>query len=174
VSGTSNLNSVGNVTITGGSNGQVLTTNGNGILSWDNAGNADPAFAATGSGNTVISTAYTATQVAFATETLDTHGWFANNRYTPQRSGWYQISGGARCFITGGLNNTEASVQLRKNGTTSLAVQGGYGAVTGSVSQLVQFNGTSDYVDFCINCGNTGNVGQQAIYTYFTGSWIRS
>jgi hypothetical protein len=40
VSGTSNLNSVGNVTITGGSNGQVLTTNGSGTLSWGNAGNA--------------------------------------------------------------------------------------------------------------------------------------
>ena len=34
VSGTSNLGPVSNVTITGGSNGQVLTTNGSGVLSW--------------------------------------------------------------------------------------------------------------------------------------------
>ena len=34
VSATTNLGAVGNVTITGGTNGQVLTTNGNGSLSW--------------------------------------------------------------------------------------------------------------------------------------------
>jgi hypothetical protein len=34
VSGTTNLNAVGNITITGGTSGQVLTTNGSGVLSW--------------------------------------------------------------------------------------------------------------------------------------------
>ncbi len=34
VSGTTNLGAVGNVTITGGTNGQVLTTNGSNVLSW--------------------------------------------------------------------------------------------------------------------------------------------
>lgn len=34
VTGTSNLGPVGNVTITGGSNGQFLQTNGSGVLSW--------------------------------------------------------------------------------------------------------------------------------------------
>jgi hypothetical protein len=34
VTGTSNLNAVGNVTITGGIAGQVLTTDGSGVLSW--------------------------------------------------------------------------------------------------------------------------------------------
>jgi hypothetical protein len=37
VTGTSNLGAVGNVTITGGSNGQVLTTNGSNVLSWTSA-----------------------------------------------------------------------------------------------------------------------------------------
>ena len=34
VTGTTNLGAVGNVTITGGTNGQVLTTNGSNVLSW--------------------------------------------------------------------------------------------------------------------------------------------
>ena len=34
VSGTSNLGAIGNVTVTGGANGQYLTTNGSGTLSW--------------------------------------------------------------------------------------------------------------------------------------------
>jgi hypothetical protein len=37
VTGTSNLNAVGNVTITGGTSGQVLTTNGSGVLTWSTA-----------------------------------------------------------------------------------------------------------------------------------------
>jgi hypothetical protein len=40
VSTTANLGAVGNITITGGSNGQVLTTNGNGVLSWSNDANS--------------------------------------------------------------------------------------------------------------------------------------
>jgi hypothetical protein len=40
VTNTANLGAVGNVTITGGSNGQVLTTNGNGVLSWTNDANS--------------------------------------------------------------------------------------------------------------------------------------
>jgi hypothetical protein len=36
VSNTANLGAVGNVTITGGTNGQILKTNGSGVLSWTN------------------------------------------------------------------------------------------------------------------------------------------
>ena len=45
-SSSANLGPVGNITITGGSNGQVLTTNGSGALSWTTAaggGNSTPA-----------------------------------------------------------------------------------------------------------------------------------
>lgn len=38
VSGTTNLGAVGNVIISGGANGQLLTTNGNGELSWSTVG----------------------------------------------------------------------------------------------------------------------------------------
>jgi hypothetical protein len=40
VSTTANLGAVGNITITGGTNGQKLTTNGNGVLSWTNDANS--------------------------------------------------------------------------------------------------------------------------------------
>ena len=37
ISGTSNLGNIANITITGGSNGQFLKTDGNGVLSWANS-----------------------------------------------------------------------------------------------------------------------------------------
>ncbi len=44
VSGVSNLGPVGNVIISGGSSGQVLSTNGNGTLSWTSGGNGTSGF----------------------------------------------------------------------------------------------------------------------------------
>lgn len=67
VTGTSNLGPVGNVTITGGTNGQLLTTDGNGVLSWStvsagsgsgtvNSGTASHLTYYAASGNTVSGT----------------------------------------------------------------------------------------------------------------------
>jgi hypothetical protein len=69
VSTTANLGAVGNITITGGSNGQVLTTNGNGVLSWSTAGSGGLPLAngnsnfniATANGNATVTTAGTQT-----------------------------------------------------------------------------------------------------------------
>jgi hypothetical protein len=52
VNGTSNLGPIGNITITGGSNGQVLTTNGSGTLSW---GNVVTTSVVVASANTTVS-----------------------------------------------------------------------------------------------------------------------
>jgi hypothetical protein len=119
-----------------------------------------------------MSVAFTATQVAYATEIYDSDGWFASNRYTPQRGGWYQISCSARVYVTAGGPGIEASMALRKNGT-AVVLQGGYGAVTGAVSQLVYFNGSTDYVDVSITNGTTGNVAQSTSQTTFNGYWVR-
>ena len=44
ISGISNLGNVGNIVITGGSNGQVLSTNGNGSLSWSNGSSGNDGY----------------------------------------------------------------------------------------------------------------------------------
>ena len=132
---------------------------------------ANPAFSATSSVDLTITTAYEPTQVAYNTELLDTNGWFASNRFTPQRAGWYQINCGARLFAPGG-GTAEAGLLLRKNGN-QIAGDGSIGAVTGSASQLVYFNGTTDFVDVAIFSSLTGTVTQAGAYTYFSGSYVR-
>jgi hypothetical protein len=64
VSTTANLGAVGNITITGGTNGQFLTTNGNGVLSWSAGGGGLPLAngnsnfnIATANGNATVTTA---------------------------------------------------------------------------------------------------------------------
>jgi len=75
VLGTSNLNSISDITITGGTAGQFIKTDGNGNLSFDNAG------ATTGS----LTKFVTANSILVAPTTLDT---FSSDDY---RSGIYQI-----------------------------------------------------------------------------------
>jgi|694.fasta_scaffold75370_2 hypothetical protein len=57
---TANLGAVGNVIITGGTNGQVLSTNGSGSLSWNNVGTTITVDDFTGNGS---QTAYTLTTI---------------------------------------------------------------------------------------------------------------
>jgi hypothetical protein len=132
-----------------------------------------PAFSATSSVSTVITTAFTDTLVAYNNEIFDPDGWFASNRYTPQRAGWYQISCGARLYVPASGQTNERALLLRKTGT-DIAVSGGYGAITGTISQLVYLNGTTDYVDVAITSANTGTVPQSTSQTYFNGFWVRA
>jgi hypothetical protein len=56
VPATANLGAVGNITITGGTSGQVLTTNGSGVLSWQtvsSGGSSTGVYVDTFSGNGV-------------------------------------------------------------------------------------------------------------------------
>jgi len=58
VSGTTSLGAVGNVTITGGTNGQVLTTDGSNVLSWTTvSGGGSSASISNGTSNVNITTA---------------------------------------------------------------------------------------------------------------------
>jgi hypothetical protein len=134
-----------------------------------------PAFSATGSVSTVITTAFTDTLVAYNNEILNSDGWYSTvtNRYTPQRAGWYQISCGARVYVPATGQTNERALLLRKNGT-GIGTSGGYGAVTGTISQLVYLNGTTDYVDVAITGANTGTVPQSTSQTYFNGFWVRA
>jgi hypothetical protein len=67
----------------------------------------------------------------------------------------------------------ERALLLRKTGT-DIGVSGGYGAITGTISQLVYLNGTTDYVDVAISSANTGTVPQSTSQTYFNGFWVRA
>jgi len=57
VTGTSNLGPVGNVTITGGSNGQYLQTNGSGVLSWSTVATGSASNISNGNSNVNIPSA---------------------------------------------------------------------------------------------------------------------
>ena len=146
-----------------GSDGQVLTSAG---------ADAVPAFEAVAAGSTPafyahlndteqIEAAHSTVTVMndsatgdSLTEAYDTDSAFdpATGRFTPQTAGWYMIN-------WSGIGNPDASTQhpfrvdMRKNGTTIARGEsrekndGGSDTMQVALQAIVQFNGSSDYVE---------------------------
>ena len=133
-----------------GSNGQVLSTNGSGALSWvDRFSAAGPAFSAYG-GSSQTLTNGVFTKLQFNTEEFDTASCFdsaTNYRFTPNVAGYYQFT---TCM---NINSSSTGVSLTtfyKNGTEfkrgSQIANNGQNLQPNSTA-LIYLNGTSDYVE---------------------------
>jgi len=136
-----------------------------------------PAFQAIKPSNQTI-TLGVITKLTFTTELLDTHSYFDNatdHRFTPLIAGWYFINAGAK-FIDGGVAPQAGVVFVYKNG--ALLSQNNIpffdnGDCSIPISALVNFNGSTDYIEiFCLT-GGTGatTIGGSATdySTYFSG-----
>jgi len=108
VSGTSNLGAVGNVTITGGTNGYVLSTNGSGLLSWvAQSGGGGGASISNGTSNVNIATSggNVTTSVNGNANILVITGTGANINGTLKVTGQSNLGAVANVVITGGTAN---------------------------------------------------------------------
>jgi hypothetical protein len=132
-----------------------------------------PRFSATASTTTVITAQYGPVTVIYNTVQFDAEAWYDRNtgRYQPQRAGYYQINASARLFVPGTTQTFERYIILRKNGT-QINQAGGFGPTNQSISQVVFFNGTTDYVDAAVISQSTGNIGQLANGSVFSGIWM--
>jgi len=126
-----------------------------------------PYFLAYRNGNTT-QTNEVDTKIALNAETFDSASAFdstTNYRWTPQTAGKYWIFGQVYLSHGSNANNKEYSVRLKKNGTTFAsnhrdARTSGIGyqqaLLTGG---LVEFNGSSDYVElFAIGNWTSGDI----------------
>jgi hypothetical protein len=108
VSGTSNLGAVGNVTITGGTNGYVLSTNGSGSLSWvAQSGGGGGASISNGTSNVNIATSggNVTTSVAGNANIMVVTGTGANINGTLSVTGQTNLGAVGNVVITGGTAN---------------------------------------------------------------------
>lgn len=119
------------------------------------------------------------TKVQFNGEVFDTDNCFdstTNYRFTPNKSGYYQINANVNCS-SGSL--TVFRINLYKNGSYFLQgndIQKNADAYAGGVvAAVMYFNGSSDYVEVFAAPGGSGtgslNTGTT---THFSGVWIRS
>ncbi len=132
-----------------------------------------PAFAARPSSGQSAPSADTFTKVAFGTETFDTDGKFASDRFTPTIAGYYQINGGVS-YANANYSAAGAIIAIYKNGSNHLAFAnsvGGFEARHGlTVSGLVYLD-SDDYVELYIYGPNQALDG--GTETFFNGGMVR-
>ena len=136
-----------------------------------------PAFEAYRSGNQGISDG-TWTKVQFDTEEFDTDNMYDNSsnyRFTPTTSGKYLCYYVVRGGNDGGSTLNSVSVKFYKNGsdyqtststTTNFYNNPGANATQAS-TQIINFNGSSDYLEvFCYidTTANSPDVGQNSVF----------
>ena len=166
--------------------GTVVSTASTGVVSQTMlasgvAGNG-PAFSAYLSTNSGSITASTFTKIQFNIEEFDTNNNYdnaTNYRFTPTVAGYYQISGA--CQMGGAVNTTSAMVSIYKNGSrfkdgVLSRDSAGVGNLTCTVSTVIYFNGSTDYVELyglLTGSGTLTFAGAQN-FTYFSAALVRA
>ena len=146
VSGTSNLGDVGNVTITGGSNGQVLTTNGSNVLSWTTVGVSN---LANGTSNVSISAANgnVNTSVGGTANVLVVTATGANVAGTLNATGNVTLGAASTDVVrvngymgVGAVVTSTTGLVVSSSALTGATQQGVYSAITGTSTATTAVN----------------------------------
>jgi len=114
------------------------------------------------------------TQIELTNETLDQESDFNTTtwRFTPQEARWYWCF--AQVRWTTSVDATDIAIRIRKNGSTTMAQSRDHasynGTPTTNTGQLIQFNGTTDYitVEARQNSGSNKNIDGGASNTFLT------
>ena len=171
-----------------GTSGQALVTDASGQLSFATAGQTYPAgygafHVYRTASQSCAQNAYT--KIEFNVEGLDSQNWFdasTNYTFTPQVAGWYQIN--TQVLMAWSATNTadEMFIQIYKN--NAQAAIGNYngfasgptsGYKTRNWSGLIQFNGSSDYIDtrvYHYNTNSANNANGGLGNTYMSGHLV--
>jgi hypothetical protein len=104
---------------------------------------------------------------------FDPQGWFGSNKFQPTIAGYYSLTAQI-WWGAGTINNNQTNLQLRKNGSTQIAIT--QTPVNNStvgeflnLSTIAYFNGSSDYVEVT---AYTTNPTSQDINGSATGTWF--
>jgi hypothetical protein len=116
------------------------------------------------------------TVIAFSDD-FDPNNWNDSNKFTPTIAGYYQVNLSV-WWDAGSVTNNQTNIQIRKNGTTQMAIDqaqivtgSGYGQ---SLSTIVYMNGSSDYLEFTAYTGNPTSQGINSATggTFYTAELI--
>ena len=143
-----------------------------------NVAGTGPAFSAWQSVQQTGVSATTWTKVTLTTELFDTNNNYASSRFTPTVAGYYQISGSVTIVST--TNTHFVFCAIYKNGTIYSQASGALGNASfypqSTISTLVYFNGSTDYVEIYAygSAGGAYNIYNTLENTNFSGVLVRA
>jgi len=159
-----------------GTNGQALTTNGSGTLSFSTLSSTmTPAFHAYGTGSFQAISNATVTTVNVSNERFDSDNAFdtSTKRFTPQTAGKYFVYGNV---VLDGNWSAYARLYLALNGNSAggdtLSCHGSGDGNDGiHVSGIINMNGSSDWVELMIrhDGGGSKNLWNSGQVNFFGG-----
>jgi len=123
-------------------------------------------------GSNVSASNDTSTELTVTSETVDSAGVVASNRFTPQVAGYYFIT--ATVKYPSGTDIDFLGCEIFKNGSSTGAgtsiVSKDYNAI--SCSTIVELNGSSDYVSIFgrHTTGSTSNINLQNFFGFKLGN----
>ena len=159
------------LSLQGGSNGQALTTNGSGTLSFATVGGENaPVFKAyQSSAQTISNTTYTI--VNLQSTSFDPSSKFntSNYRFTPTVAGYYFLQAQVRVDTSNDMQTLQATI--RKNASAivrSTDVSQNYGS---AIASALIYSDTDDYFDMEVyhDAGGNTNLVNDAQSTFFQG-----
>jgi hypothetical protein len=163
------------------SSGLVVTPDNSGNVLLQYNGQSAPAFSAYASvSQTLTNSVYT--KIQLNTETFDTNNNFdstTNYRFTPTVAGYYQIN--ANVFMSADSYTGYVISSIYKNGSAykySIAYYNPtYGNGGAPISDVIYFNGSTDYIEYYVRQTNNGSAGLGfnggSAYTYMSGCLLR-
>lgn len=111
------------------------------------------------------------TKLTFTVSDFDTtSGMYATSRFTPTVAGYYQISAAFSMNSSG----VERIIAVYKNGSQFKAAGDGSSVYQPSISCLVYFNGSTDYVEIYAYTGTTTTTNANIGSTWFQGVLVRA
>lgn len=136
---------------------------------------AGPAFSAYPSTSQSINVS-TYTKINFGSKLFDTASCFntSNSRFTPNVSGYYQITG---AIIFNNAGATYSGAIIYKNGVDAKFIFNQNSSGVSSITTgLIYMNGTTDYVELYgyISGGSANSILSSAHLTYFDGCLVRA
>ena len=149
---------VGNVQITGGANGQVLSTNGSGTLSWASpSASSTPNFSASLSADFLVAASTMSAAINFNTIEYNNGSAYTSGtgKFTAPVAGLYRIEGYIRMVQQLGASLNESAVHIFKNNvlfrvTSDLVATHAARFTTDSTVLRLAAN---DTIDFRVYCG---------------------
>jgi hypothetical protein len=140
-------------------NNTLLETNGSGTITTNNIGGQNtPAFRATRTSNQTLTDA-TNTKIQFNNEDFDTNNCYDNStnyRFTPTVAGKYLLGTQIRMLSDGNSLLATTNVAFFKNGSEVVSSPTNFrnnqiNGQTYFLSDIMTFNGSSDYVEVYVN-----------------------
>jgi hypothetical protein len=114
------------------------------------------------------------TKIEFNGETFDTASAYdstTNYRFTPQTAGYYIVSVAAS--ISQPFNSDTRVLAIYKNGSIYSAVYGGGTAGGAIATDVVYFNGSTDYVEGYAYVETTSTIANSTSTAYFSATYAR-